>query len=130
VAGNGSFSQAPAICSSFVQKANVDLHFGVKALAPRLAPALFSELAGLSRRMQFLQAPAGRRKGLARWATDLDQAATTANKLGAIDVSTAAGFARFASGRDRLALDLERANADAARLGLRSCRINLHGHGP
>lgn len=129
LAGNGTFSQAATICRGFIDKANAALHLGIKAFNPRLAPGLYGELEGLSRRIQFLRAPADRRAGVARWANDLDRAAITSNRFGALDASTPAGRAQVASVRDRLALDIARSNADAALLGLRSCQIKLNGQG-
>lgn len=121
--GNGSFSQAGTICRGFVDHVNRDLPHGIRALHPALAGSLFGELEGLSRRIQFLRAPPGRRADAARWAADLDHAASIANELGGIDVTSAAGQTRFLAtlGRERTAL--ERANADALRLGLRRCLI-------
>ncbi len=123
LAGNGSFSQAATICRGFVDHVNRDLPHGIRALPPALGSTLFGELEGLSRRIQFLRAPASRRADAARWAADLDRAASIANELGGTDVTSAAGRTRFlaALGRERTAL--ERANADAVRLGLRRCLI-------
>jgi hypothetical protein len=123
LAGNGSFSQAATICHGFVDHVNRDLPHGIRALHPALASTLFGELEGLSRRIQFLRAPASRRADAARWAADLDRAASIANELDGADITSAAGRARFlaALGRERTAL--ERANADALRLGLRRCLI-------
>jgi hypothetical protein len=123
LSGNGSFSQAATICRGFVDHVNRDLPHGIRALHPELGSALFGELEGLSRRIQFLRAPASQRADAARWAADLDRAASIANELGGADVTSAAGRTRFlaALGRERTAL--ERANADALRLGLRGCRI-------
>ncbi len=121
--GNGSFSQAATICRGFVDHVNRDLPHGIRALPPALGSTLFGELEGLSRRIQFLRAPASRRADAARWAADLDRAASIASELGGTDVTSAAGRTRFlaALGRERTAL--ERANADALRLGLRRCLI-------
>jgi hypothetical protein len=123
LAGNGSFSQAATICRGFVDHVNRDLPHGIRALHPALGNSLFGELEGLSRRIQFLRAPASRRADAARWAADLDRAASIANELGGADVTSAAGRTRLLAmlGRERTAL--ERANADALRLGLRGCRI-------
>ncbi|MDX6660886.1 MAG: hypothetical protein QOJ55_1708 [Solirubrobacteraceae bacterium] len=123
LAGNGSFSQAATICRGFVGHVNRDLPHGIRALHPALASSLFGELEALSRRIQFLRAPAGRRADAAHWAADLDRAASIANELGGADITSAAGRTRFLAtlGRERTAL--ERANADALRLGLRGCRI-------
>jgi hypothetical protein len=127
LAGNGSFSQAATICRGFVDHVNRDLPHGIRALHPALASSLFGELEGLSRRIQFLRAPAGRRADAARWAADLDRAAAIANELGGADVTSAAGRTRFLAtlGRERTAL--ERVNGGALRLGLRTCLIAV-GH--
>jgi hypothetical protein len=125
--GNGSFSQAATICRGFVDHVNRDLPHGIRALPPALGSTLFGELEGLSRRIQFLRAPAGRRADAARWAADLDRAASIANELGGADVTSAAGRTRFLAALERERTALERANADALRLGLRRCLIAI-GH--
>jgi hypothetical protein len=98
---------------------------GIDALSPGLAPALVSELEGLSRRIQFLRAPVRDRATAARWAADLDRAAAIANRLAAMSVASSAARQRYvaALGTERVAL--ERANADAVRLGLRRCLITV-----
>jgi hypothetical protein len=127
LAGNGSLSQAGTICQGFVEHLNRALAPGIGAVSPGLAPALVSELEGLSRRIQFLRAPARDRAAAARWAADLDRAATIANGLAAMGVASSAERQRYVAALDTERVALERANADAVRLGLRRCLITVRG---
>jgi hypothetical protein len=127
LAGNGSLSQAGTICRGFVEHLNRALAPGIAAVSPGLAPALVSELEGLSRRIQFLRAPVRDRATAAHWAADLDRAAAIANGLAGMSVASSAARQRYIAslGTERVAL--ERANADAVRLGLRRCLITVRG---
>jgi hypothetical protein len=127
LAGNGSLSQAGTICQGFVDHLNRTLAPGVGALSPALAPSLVSELEGLSRRIQFLRAPTRERATAARWAADLDRAATIANGLAGMGTASSAERQRYAVALDTERVALQRANADAVRLGLRRCLITVRG---
>lgn len=124
---NGTLSQAKTICVGFVRTANFQLQLGVGRVPPTAGDALYAELEGLSRRMAFLSAPATTRGLLTRWADDLDRAAGAAQALGAADPAPRPGNRRFASARQRLRSELERANADAVVVGLSTCEFDVRG---
>jgi hypothetical protein len=123
LSGNGSLSQAATICRGFVDHLNRALAHGLGAVSPGLAPALAGELEGLSRRVQFLRAPTRDRTTAARWAADLDRAATIANGLAGMSAASSAERRRYAVALAGERVALERANTDAMGLGLRHCLI-------
>ncbi|HEV7461120.1 MAG TPA: hypothetical protein VGN78_11320 [Solirubrobacteraceae bacterium] len=125
--GNGSVAQAGAICQGFVTHLNRGLVRGMGSVSPQGAAALYSELEGLSRRLQFLSGSATARAGAAHWAADLDRAAITANRLAGMEVASAGGRRRYVAALTTERRELDRANADAAGLGLRSCHIAVEG---
>jgi hypothetical protein len=127
VNGNGSVTQAGTICQGFVTHLNRALVVGLRGLSPQAAAAFYGELEGLSRRVQFLSGSAAARAAAARWAADLDRAATTANRLTGIDVGSVDGRRRYAALLTAERSELDRANADAGRLGLRRCHIAVEG---
>jgi hypothetical protein len=127
VNGNGSLTQAGTICQGFVTHLNRALVMGLRGLSPQAAAAFYGELEGLSRRVQFLSGSAPARAAAGRWAADLDRAAATANRLSGLDVASIDGRRGYAALLTTERSELDSANADAARLGLRRCHIAVEG---
>jgi hypothetical protein len=123
VAGNGSVGQAGTICRSFIDHVNRDLALG--GLTPGIGPVIYSELEGLSRRLQFLGGAARSRAAVARWAADLDRAAVLANAMAVGNLASPAARSRFAAARRAERAALAKANRDAAGLGYRACHIAI-----
>jgi len=110
-----------SICRTFTHRLAIGpFSRNFRAVTPADAPALFAELEGLSRRLEFAPASPARQVGLRRLAALFDRAAITSQALGrATTPATAAGPLA------RLYAQLTRSNALATSLGLRDCRMSI-----